>query len=681
MNDIFKYAPGRPGIGTKGFDGSIGLQGLSMFFTDFDPVTESGTLNIRIASNETLWKLTVSNLPDGRKYNVGDLFVAQSGETYEITNTVTGAFSKIFANLSSGGFFLPLGVSSTDGYARFFNSNTTPKVIIDNVYTTSGAINYTASPVSIYGIQPQEFARIEYSNVVINSRNPFSVFTSGTVGIPADDAKSIAIVRETSGNTFRIGNLDDAGNLRNVNLTFDVSLLSQTKQAGNSFNKNTPSGAILTNYEIAANSLFDPAFNPDPASFTAIFNTGTLSALVSWNLADFTDDTDVTGTLYFLTSGKPYSGVYAFDAVTYKPLVFQDVQTAGSVTITNLSLTNIYTCYMKLSTPNGWIRNSVSRNAFAATITVAPSSFVHNVSDAQTDTFNVTSNVAWVASFIQNPEGMMTINSSTMFTYDGSLNIDVAANASTNGRSGIIRVSPTLGGLNIDVSIYQPRGLVGPELSLIGNAKLQSTTWPYYTLDASRNGNVGGVNPFTIDVSSNRAWTLGTLPSWVTSVTPSSGLANVSTPIAITLAVDSSIEYQRQDTISFLTNPGSTPFGYLTIAQRGIEAWIEHNSTRYNFGPLSLNYISGSNTWLINGVSQGSSSMLAFNMRFTDGVAVPWVWDSISSPWISFTDRSGTGNAGGPTVSAMGVPVGGAQSIGNIGGIHAYPYIFIITGS
>ena len=73
--------------------------------------------------------------------------------------------------------------------------------------------------------------------------------------------------------------------------------------------------------------------------------------------------------------------------------------------------------------------------------------------------------------------------------------------------------------------------------------------------------------------------------------------------------------------------------------------------------------------------------MLAFNMRFTDGVAVPWVWDSISSPWISFTDRSGTGNAGGPTVSAMGVPVGGAQSIGNIGGIHAYPYIFIITGS
>src|ERR1035437_4981879 len=121
MNENFKYAPGKPGIGTKGHDGSIGSQGLSMFFTDFDAITDITALNNRINTNSTLWKTSNISLPDSRTYNVGDLFIDQSGQTFEIISTILGTYNKIFANLSSGGFFLPLGVSSTDGYARFFN--------------------------------------------------------------------------------------------------------------------------------------------------------------------------------------------------------------------------------------------------------------------------------------------------------------------------------------------------------------------------------------------------------------------------------------------------------------------------------------------------------------------------------------------------------------------------------
>jgi hypothetical protein len=360
MSDNFKYAPGKPGIGTKGRDGSTGLQGLGMYFTDFDPVLDRGVINARIINNSALWQLDAGNLPDGRTYSVGDLFVDQNGETYTITDVVTGEYSKIFANLSSGGFFLPLGVNTADGYERYFNSNTIPKIIIDNVYTDSGAINYTASPLSIYGIPPKEFARIEYSNVVINDRNPFTVYSSGTPAGTADDASAIAIVRETSGNIFRIGNLDDGGNLRNVNLIFDVSLLSQTKQVGNGFNATTPQGAILTNYEIDANLLFDPNFDNNPVSFTATLNLDETEATINWVLDDFVNDANIIGTLYFFQDNSPYSGYYNFDTLSYRPLVFEDMPNTGSIVITGLYALGVYGCYIKLS-KNGWSRNSITK--------------------------------------------------------------------------------------------------------------------------------------------------------------------------------------------------------------------------------------------------------------------------------------------------------------------------------
>jgi len=39
MSEKFKYAPGKPGYGTKGDKGSDGQQGLAMYFTDINPIT------------------------------------------------------------------------------------------------------------------------------------------------------------------------------------------------------------------------------------------------------------------------------------------------------------------------------------------------------------------------------------------------------------------------------------------------------------------------------------------------------------------------------------------------------------------------------------------------------------------------------------------------------------------
>ncbi|MBP6933235.1 MAG: hypothetical protein KBB87_07575, partial [Candidatus Methanofastidiosum sp.] len=183
MSEKFKYAPGRPGFGTKGNDGSVGSQGLAMYFTDFDPVSDTTLINSRIANDFALWSANPPvSLPGGRVYVTGDLFFDSEGKAYEI-NAETDTYEYKFASLNMGGFFVPLGISSDQNYARYFNSNTSPKYIIDNVYTMSGGINYSQVPSNIYGIEPKNFARIEYSNIRFGDYIPFTVYTSGQTAI------------------------------------------------------------------------------------------------------------------------------------------------------------------------------------------------------------------------------------------------------------------------------------------------------------------------------------------------------------------------------------------------------------------------------------------------------------------------------------------------------------------
>lgn len=263
-----------------------------------------------------------------------------------------------------GGFFVPLEIDADNGFQRFFNSNSYPKFIIDNIYTDAGAINYTESPLTIYGIAPRNFARIEYSNVVSNQRNPFTVYSGDSSAELPSDQKSIAIVRDISLNLFRIGNLDDAGNLRNVNLIFDVSSLIHTKQSGNTFTGNTPPGSILTNYEIAANILFDPEFNSNPSQFIAN-RIDSYTIKLSWFLSEFMNhypkDPTIKGDLYFFEKLTPLTGnTFRIDSSSARPLIFSNIEPYGDIYINDISSTKTYGYYMKLS-KNGWTRNSETK--------------------------------------------------------------------------------------------------------------------------------------------------------------------------------------------------------------------------------------------------------------------------------------------------------------------------------
>jgi hypothetical protein len=369
---------------------------------------------------------------------------------------------------------------------------------------------------------------------------------------------------------------------------------------------------------MAANSLFDPIFNPNPDSFKTAYITATNDASISWDLQGFTSDTNVSGTLCFVTYDSPYTGIYDFNATTFKPLTLTKVSPQGSLLITGLSPSRIYACYMKLTTPNGWIRNSVTKYVFPANMAVSPSKYdftgLPDASSARTNIgFDISSNTPWVASFIQNPDNFMYLGDpSTMFTYDGSLYINITDNASTNGRTGIVRISPTLGGLNIDVSVYQPRGTIGPELFLYATGL--HGAWPVYEIDASAVGEINGMVSVNVDVSSNRPWSIDILPAGAT-LTPDFGPAGLT---STTLTVSQNLlmtDYYYDNIVKAFT------FDYGTASP--ITLNVVQDNPKYTITPyyypsdqgfefdVNGNYIFG----------EGSDYI---DLEFEDNLPVPW---------------------------------------------------------
>jgi len=462
MSDKFKYAPGKPGFGSKGDRGEDGQQGLSMYFTDLDPVNNVTIINGKITNDQVLWSSSSSILPSGRVYETGDLFFDSDGKCYEI-NASTNTFTYKFAELTLAGFFSPLGVTTNNDFERYFNNNTTPKYIIDNIYTDSGGIDYSLVPNTIYGINTYNFTRIEYCNVEsTGDYNPFTVYSSGETPI-TDDHKALAIVRDYTTNTFRIGNLDNNGNIRNINLIFDVSLLRQTKESGNSFNTNTPEGTILTNYEINANSLFDNNFESNPSDFYAVYDSANLEASLYWTLTSFTNDSDVKGTMFFFTTQTPFNGnSYTIDASIVQPLIFHDIDSSGEINISGLDNTKSYSYYMKLS-KNGWSRNSDIQYIYGGSFAIYPETW--QSTDVSTGYgpftgddsigFFVDSDITWTPAFYENPSTFMTnlAYNDDGADHDGSIFVELTENEGTD-RTGIMRIT-TQSNDTIDVSIWQ----------------------------------------------------------------------------------------------------------------------------------------------------------------------------------------------------------------------------------
>lgn len=358
--DKFQYAPGRPGFGSRGDDGSAGLTGLSLYFTDYDTVTESAAIQAAIINNNilcssTLYELNETPLPGGRTYNVGDIFIDVNGGVYEIVDPITGDYVYKFARLNTTGLFTSAEIETdTHRFKRYFNNNLDPKYLIDNVYA-SEEVNYYSVPSNIYDILTQNFTRIEFSNIVEGIYNPFTVYSSGE-----NDNNAIAIVRDIYTNTFRIGNLDNNGNVRNVNLMFDVkSLMVNKEDKTTHFTPSTPAGTIVTNYEINANPLFEGNFNSNPSSFSEM--AGHNYAIIGWDKLDFADDSDVIADLYVYKDVSAQTTINVNNCFDYRPIVYSDCKSSGDITITGLTETTPYKYYMNLS-KNGWSRRSTVKS-------------------------------------------------------------------------------------------------------------------------------------------------------------------------------------------------------------------------------------------------------------------------------------------------------------------------------
>ena len=342
----FSFSPGLLGYGASGSDGSLGLQGMALYFTDFDESQNQIEIMTRIRNNWVLFSNSAPGtiLTNGRTYSEGDLFINSRGYVYRITDPsngtyeiTDGAFSKItYLELSN-----PI-VSAEGGFTERWlnkNSSTDTKYIIDNNFSSRSNYLY---PSKVYGISLKNFTRIEYTD-----GSAFSIFKTGQEP-GMDDHKSLALVRDN--NSFKLGNTGTT--LRNTNLTFDVSLLTSNRQ--NNFDINTPIGTILTKSEKNVPLILDPNFIANPSSFTMTPDTS--SCLIEWDLRDFSDDPCINGTIIF-SKKQSLSGVWDIDASVFRPLIFHQVDVSGALTITDLSIGTTYQ-YQMIISKDGWERNS-----------------------------------------------------------------------------------------------------------------------------------------------------------------------------------------------------------------------------------------------------------------------------------------------------------------------------------
>lgn len=346
----FQYSPGLLGYGAKGGDGSAGLQGLALYFTDFDPIFDLLRIEDCIRNDYVMWSSTPGvKLPGERVYQSGDLFVSSRGYIYQI-DASEDEFTNTGAALSKTEFFeshFPPIYDTIMGFERYSNIHSaSTNYLIDNNFSSKSSY---LVPGNIYGINLEDFTRIEFSDA-----SAFTLYSCAEQAI-IDEHKALAIVKDGDG--FRIGNIE-SGNLRDTNLTLDVSLLLVNRQNTNTFKSNTPSGTIITNAEKNSNILFDPIFEDQPASF--ILQPLGEYARLTWNLEDFTPgyyDPSIKGTIVF-NKKQVASGTWTINASIFKPLIIHDVDPSGYVIINDLSIGTTYEYYMILK-KDGWERQSL----------------------------------------------------------------------------------------------------------------------------------------------------------------------------------------------------------------------------------------------------------------------------------------------------------------------------------
>lgn len=504
--DKFKYAPGLPGFGTQGADGLTGAAGNSIYFTDLDLETDSVVVKNRITGNIVLWSSQSGVLTNGKIYADGDIIVDKNGKVWEILLSAPNKYYDSGTVLNTSELFKKTEqLAGGIGFTRYSNDFDTGRYIIDNILSTD-VPDYTLYPENrIYGIDPENFARIEYSDMQLNYErfNPFTLF-SGAATLDNSDNYSIAIVRDVCSNDFRIGNLDDNYNSRGVGIIFDVNRLLVSKDSGNEFNSDTQDGAVLTNHEIAINNLVDPIFVRNPSTWR--FIKGPTDVSIYWYLPDFigSSDTDVLNTikadLYFYGHFPNLSTVRA-DSSIVRPMIFNNLDVSGYMKITGINFVDAsYYAYISIN-QNGWSRTSteikiqgtgqldVSAVGLASTL----------VTSASTYKIDISTNVGWTASRTSGTFYTLSPGSGgiTLGPW-GVPDVSVIVNANTDpaSRSGIITIST--GGATVDkiINITQAGVPPAPSISVSPTeARFDGNGGTYY-----------GYTNYTVVTSGSHSW-------------------------------------------------------------------------------------------------------------------------------------------------------------------------------
>jgi hypothetical protein len=223
----FQYAPGLPGYGTQGADGSNGLLGISLYFSELDGETQTASIRSRIDNSELLTTASGTNLPGypTRVYQNGDIFIDTNGKVYEIDLGLINKYAATGERLNTSTIFVQGLDSSTDPtFTRYHNAYTTEKFLLDNVYSVEGVSNYTQSPDEIdgiYGLPALNFGQVKYVDISLNSYLPYTIWNN-TINT-AEPEKAIALVKEYDSETWRWGNVDNIGNIRDVSLILDFN--------------------------------------------------------------------------------------------------------------------------------------------------------------------------------------------------------------------------------------------------------------------------------------------------------------------------------------------------------------------------------------------------------------------------------------------------------------------------
>lgn len=304
----FNYAPGLPGYGTRGIDGSGGTPGLSCYFTSLNGSTDQTVLALRISTNKELWGPGIDSLPDGRAYVSGDVFIDVNGKVWVIDLTRhPEKYKYTGSTLNLSGTF-ELATSQHEGlkFDRYINKIKDSKQLIDSVYATN-ANSYSEKPSGgIYDTLPVYYGKISYidADLVESLPNPHNYYPYEVWATESDVTDNhIALVRSASENLWRLGNYNGI-TVGNVDLALDFV----STEFGGNLIINSPVNDVSI---ISRNS--NMIFETTDTSITGLsgrkilFKTGSVipGTAATYNGGNFQVDTGKGGSI---TSGTSYAG-------------------------------------------------------------------------------------------------------------------------------------------------------------------------------------------------------------------------------------------------------------------------------------------------------------------------------------------------------------------------------------